>query len=180
MTLLTEQTPLALWQDTIKIAEKRCSIILNEDLESYLTSLLMRYANRPDLAHKVFAMTFLEAQQARALERRMSLQLVGDECLLYAGLFPRAAEKRHVKINYFVDLGRGAYAAISRTNNDLYDSLAVQFVNLMDVLQSIQPNQDLMPLEAYDQWNLVGSQRALKTLQKYTNAGVIPIKVIDI
>src|SRR5262249_52839092 len=103
-----------------------------------------------------------------------SLQNVGDQCLLFVGLFPHAAEKKHVKINYFVDLGRSAYANISHTVNDLYWSLAIQFVALMDVLQSIRHTPDLLPLEAFEQWSELDSQRALQILNEYTKG--IPFK----
>jgi hypothetical protein len=176
MTMLANSSSLVLWHDVVKNAESRCSIVLNEDLEAYLIALLIRYSNKPDIAQQVFASAFLEAMQMRSRERNSSLQHVGDQCLLYAGLFPRAAEKKHVKINYFVDLGRSAYGAISRTANDLYWMLALEFVMLMDVLQSIRPTQDLLPLEAYEQWDELGSKRARLILEEYTRG--MPIKRI--
>lgn len=174
MNLLTNSTTMSLWHDVVKHAEGRCSVTLKGELEAYLISLLMRYTNQPQAAKYVAATMFLNALHAHHAEREISLQRVGDQCLLFTGLFPRVAEKRHVKINYFVDVGRSAYAAISHTANDLYGSLALQFVVLMDVLQSIRPHSDLMPLEAYEQWDALGSQRALKILQEYTKA--IPLK----
>src|SRR5437016_2911471 len=108
MNLLTNETVLILWQDVVKNAEDRCSISLKEELEAYLVSLLVRYTNKPEVAKQVLATAFMEALQRRANQRNVSLQHVGDQCLLFAGLFPRVAEKRHVKINYFVDLGRSA------------------------------------------------------------------------
>lgn len=174
MQLMTGKSPLALWQDVVKLAENRCSIKLQVELEAYLVSLLIRYSDKPEVAQQVFATTFLEAMQAKERQRNFSLQNVGDQCLLFAGLFPRAAQRKQVKINYFVDLGRSAYANISQTANDLYWSLAIQFVALMDVLQSIRCDPDLLPLEAYEQWNDLDSQRALQILKEYAHG--IPLK----
>lgn len=168
MSLLVEKPEITLWQEAIKQAENRCSIDLNEELETYLISLLMRYAKRPELVKQLFGQAFLEALQQRDPQRLTSLQHVGDQCLLFAGLFPDAAKKRHVKIAYFVDLGRSAYAAISATGHDLYWTLAFQFIALMDVLQSIRPDSTLLPLEAYERWTELGSQRALQMLKVYT------------
>ena len=168
MTLLIHQTSLMLWHEVVKTAEDRCSIALNADLESYLISLLMRYSNKPEVAQSIFAHDYLHALQQRDRLRGVSLQNVGDQCLLYAGLFPGQAEKRHVNITYFVDMGRAAYATISKTANDLYWILAVQFVALMDVLQSIPETPVLLPLEAYEQWEKLGSKRALQILQFYS------------
>lgn len=169
MHVLTSDNAVSLWHDTIRTAENRCAITLNAELEAYLVSLLVRYTNRPDIFEKAIALAFLNAMQSRAFKQRVALQSVGDECLLFAGLFPRLAEKRNVKIRYFVDLGQSAYATLSQQANDLFGILAFQFVSLMDVLQSIRPHADLMPIEAYEQWSELGSQRALQILNEMTN-----------
>lgn len=176
MNLLMKSTSIALWQDVVKTAEDHCSITLKEDLEAYLVSLLVRFTNKPEIAKQILASSFLEALNLRENQRIASLKQVGDQCLIFAGFFPRLAEKRNVKLNYFVDLGQSAYGTISRNANDLYWSLAIQFVGLMDILQSIRHAPDLLPLEAYEQWEQVGSQRALRMLQQYT--GAIPLKKI--
>ncbi|HEX4045677.1 MAG TPA: hypothetical protein VHZ76_08445 [Gammaproteobacteria bacterium] len=168
MTVLTNSSTITLWQEAIQFAENRCQVTLQPDLETYLIALLMRYSNQPEVAKRVLATAFLEAAAQQRLQRQVSLQHVGDECLLLAGLFPKIVERKQVKISYFVNLGQTAYSAISQKANDLYGLLALQFVVLMDVLQSIHQNADLMPLEAYDQWREVGSQRALAILKTYT------------
>ena len=176
MNILMKDTSIALWHDVVKNAEDNCSIVLKENLEAYLVALLVRYTTRPDIAKQILASAFLEALNMRENQRNASLQLVGDQCLIFAGFFPRLAEKRHVKLNYFVDLGKSAYGTISREADDLYWSLAVQFVGLMDILQSIRQTPDLLPLEAYEQWDAVGSQRALRILRQYT--GATPLKKV--
>lgn len=168
MGLLLNNTSLFMWHEVIKSAENRCSIILDDNLEAYLISLLMRYSNKPEIAQFVFAEHYLQALKQRHAQRNASLQLVGDQCLLYAGLFPHQAEMRHVKITYFVDLGRIAYNTISNTTNDVFSALALEFVALMDVLQSIPEKPVLLPLEAYDQWGKLKSKRALQILQAYS------------
>jgi hypothetical protein len=174
MPLLVNETSLNLWHEVVLAAENRCSIVLSGDLESYLISLLMRYSNKPEVAQQLFAKAYLQALEKQHCQRKVLLQDVGDQCLLYAGLFPAQAEKRNVKITYFVNLGRSAYATVSNTAYDLYWGLASQFVALMDVLQCIREPQTLLPLQAYEQWNELGSQHALRILKNYTRG--IPIK----
>lgn len=171
MNLLTNDNIIALWKDTVQHAKNQCAITLENELETYLVSLLVQYTSRPEVVKQLLATTFLEAQKGH---NQHALREVGDQCLLFAGLFPHAAERKLVKISYFVDLGRSAYASISCDTNDLFRLLAYQFVGLMDVLQSIRPHPDLLPLEAYDQWIEVGSQRALRILQEYTHHGIFP------
>jgi hypothetical protein len=174
MSLVINPSSALLWQDVVKYAQDRCAVSLKDELQAYLVSLLMRYTNKPEVVEKVLAIAYLDAMQARERQRQVSLMHVGDQCLIVAGLFPHLAEKRHVKISYFVDIGRTAYSTVSATAHDLYWSLAYQFVGLMDVLQSIRPYSDLLPLEAYEQWNELGSQRALQILQQYAKG--MPIK----
>lgn len=168
MAIITNESALILWRDAIQQAEARCAVKLNHELEAYLISVLMHYTDKPEIAKQVFAKAFLEAMQTSDRERVLALKEVGDQCLLYAGLYPRAAERKLVKVTYFVGLGRSAYATLSTTANDIFWRLAYQFVSLMDVLQSIRNTPDLLPLEAYEQWQLLDSQRALQVLHQYT------------
>lgn len=170
MNLLTADNATQLWQCVVKEAERDCSVTLNQSLEAYLTSLLIRYTNQADISKRILATSFLEAVQDKTPHRNQTLQTVGDDCLIYTGLFPHATRRRLVQIDYFVDLGRSAYLAISGQAAELYTALAGEFVMLMDVLQSIRPEL-LEPYEAYLQWRLCGSQYAKRLLKRYT--GVI-------
>ncbi len=184
MEILVNSTSTALWHDIIHDAEKSCAIALQEELESYLVFLLMRYINRPELIKQVFALEFLKGAQGTSAKQHLVLQDVGDKCLLFAGLYPKAAEKRLVRVSYFVNIGQAAYGAISRKHDDLYELLGKQFVPLMDVLQSIRHYSkeypDLLPLEAYELWNDTGSQRALNVLKQYTEATPVTMDIKEL
>ena len=177
MKVIVNATSISLWQEVIQEAEAACATPLKAELEYYLASMLIRYMNKPEIAKDILATQFLECIKQSPKQRQFALQQVGDTCLLFSGLFPGIAEKRLVKISYFINLGRCAYANISSTNNDLYDLLTQEFVALMDVLQSIRqytPDYpDLLPLQAYDLWQEAGSQRALKVLKQYTTSQAI-------
>lgn len=173
MRLLLGSTPTALWQGIIHEAESQCTIKLREEIESYLVFLLMRYMDKPELLKHIVATEFLNGLHETRNQQLNTFQAVGDKCLLFSGLFPHMAEKRLVKISYFVNMGQAAYATISKKSNDLYGMLASQFVPLMDVLQSIRGSKnfaELMPLEAYELWNDTGSQRAFRMLKIYTQS----------
>lgn len=172
MALLVSNPSVVLWQDLIKSGQDRCAVNLKEDQESYLISLLARYLDKPHVVKRVFALAFLESLSLADREREVKLKQVGDECLLFAGLFPRSIERKQIKVVYFVDLGRTAYAAVSKTTNDFFFSLSSDFVILMDVLQSVALRPDLMPLEAYEQWSELGSKRSLQILREYTSGNI--------
>jgi hypothetical protein len=174
MNILISSTSLALWHDIIHEAESACSVALEEEVESYLVFLMMRYLTRPEIANQIMANEFLSGMQLAAMQRELVLQRVGDKCLLFSGLFPKLVEKRSVKIGYFVNLGRSAYGMLAKNQHDVYKILSKQFVTLMDVLQSIRHYTkdctDLLPLQAYELWNETGSQRALAVLSRYTSS----------
>lgn len=181
MKLLLNSTPVALWHEIIHEAQMMCDITLLEELETYLVFLMIRHTNKPEVVKQVVAYEFLRNLNKTCGERQQTLQAVGDQCLILAGLFPHIAAKRLVNIRYFVDMGQSAYANISRARNDIYALLARQFVSLMDILQSIRQYSkeyvDLLPLEAYELWSETGSQRALSVLKKYTHSTPVLIDI---
>jgi hypothetical protein len=179
MKLIVGSTIIGLWRDILLEAKTVCAAELPEELEAYIIFLLIRYTNKPEVVKSMVATQLLVGMELTVDRREVVLQEVGDKCLIFSGLFPGLAEKRLVKIGYYVNLGRGAYFTISHKNNDLYARLSRQFVAIMDILQSIRQQAldfpDLLPFQAYDLWNETGSKRALKVLKQYTNAD--PLKV---
>lgn len=153
MKILTEATPLALWYEAVQEAQTDCQIALKADVESYLVYLLMRYSNNPALAREILATRFLDGINSPLHQKGCILQNVADQCLLISGLFPALAEKRRVKIRYYIELGQISYEVISRKNNDIFSLLSKQFVLLMDVLQSFRPYTSAsLPAPFYLEW----------------------------
>lgn len=172
MKVLANSNPFILWEEIIHEAQASCETNLEKDIEGYLVMMLMRFMDKPEILQQIMATELLQTLLKPSLGRASTLQDVGDSCLIFSGLFPGIAEKRLVKISYFVNLGRGAYVSISQASNDIYSHLAKEFVSIMDVLQSIRNYAkdfpDLMPIQAYELWNDTGSKRALKALKKFT------------
>ena len=106
MKLLVNSSTIALWHDVIHEAETSCDVLLKEELESYLVFLLARYTNKPEVANKIIATEFLQQPKQGSSKRQLALQDVGDQCLIFSGLFPKLAEKRLVKISYFIHIGQ--------------------------------------------------------------------------
>lgn len=182
--LVTENQSTAQWQELVKEAEVQSHIQLDEELESYLVFLLMRYTQKPDIATKVMALEYLRGMQISGANRQHQLRDVGDQCLLYSGLFPQRAERRRVRISYYVDMGRSAYHSVAEASQramaQMFQHLAEQFVQLMDTLQAIRTLQGkehemLDPIRAFELWNDTGSARARTVLSQHTTA--VPILI---
>ena len=176
------ETSTAQWHSLVTDAEAEMGIHLDEDLESYLVFLLMRFTSRPEIVDSILALDYLQGMQSKGQLQQEQMRDVGDICLLHAGFFPKRAEKRLVKISYYVDLGRSAYSHLANqsmaTLGSLFGHLAHEFVAIMDTMQAIQqlnPHNalQLSPLEAAELWHDTGSQQAKKTMANFTDGMII-------
>lgn len=169
--ILDQPGDMSQWQALVAEAEELCGIKLDEELESYLVFTLMRYLRRPEMAHRILALDFLEALQSSRQQRSQVLRDVGDQCLLVSGLFPRQAERRRVRVSYYVDLGRSAYQNLAESltkTAQLFEHLAEEFIAAMDTLQAIrvlgQQDSGLLPVDAYELWQDTASRQAYEQL----------------
>ncbi len=181
--LVIHPTATAQWQALVHEAESAAHRRLDEETESYLVFLLMRFTSEAGVANKVLAMDYLSAMNEMGRVRQGRLREVGDLCLIHAGLFPLQAERRRVAVSYFVDLGRSAYLQLAgylhNSAADTYVHLAQDFIVLMDVLQSMRTlggnSASLFsPLTAYDLWNDTGASHIYRTV--YDGASALPVK----
>lgn len=173
--LLLHPTSCAQWHALLNEAQFYANIRLNEDLESYLVFLLMRFSAQPDVAQSVVGLEFLRCAEKSLAQQSPALKDVGDKCLLFSGLFPGNAHKRRVDLNYFVQLGQTAYHTIAEqfaSETKLFSDLCRQFPNLMDVLHATREanSQPVDLLQMLDQWQKQDSNYAFDTLIRNTNA----------
>ncbi|HET8701153.1 MAG TPA: hypothetical protein VFL97_05760, partial [Nitrococcus sp.] len=159
----------------------RAECELDEQRESYLVFLLMRYLRRPEMVRSVLALKFLRGLLSQGQRRRESLQEVGDQCLIFAGLFPEQAERRRVRLSYFVDLGRSAYSDLADVPHEgsaeLFQALAHTFVVLTDVLHALREHGDMPAMTALQAAELsleTDSAFARRMLRRYTDATLVP------
>ena len=169
------------WHTLVSDAQQTAGVKLDEELESYLVFLLMRYTDKPEMAASVLALDYLNGSNALGQLRRDRMRDVGDQCLLYSGLFPERAERRRVRISYYVDLGRSAYHtaadATQQAISQLFIGLASQFVHIMDTLQAMRDingeGQRLAPILAFELLQDTGSRQAEKSLSAVTDGVLI-------
>jgi len=186
--LVIQPTVTAQWHDLINEAQAAAHCQLNVTLESYLVFLLERFTRRPEIMSTILSMDYLEAT-TQAKQNHDQLRDIGDRCLLFSGLFPQIAERRLVKISYFVSLGRSAYHQLAANIdnrkeqiNDLYTCLTHGFVQLMDILQAIRGlddshNDRLKPLQAFELWQETGSQQAYQAIRAINDG--LPLQQVD-
>jgi len=178
--LILEPTAQAQWQSLVHDAQRACDHHLDETLESYLVFLLMRFAARPHCTTRIMAEDYLRSQALQGEQRVEKLREVGDHCLIFSGLFPQLAERRLVRIGYFVAIGQSSYRQLSdvmdRGWSAVYQSLSEAFIMLMDILHAMRETGGqsvLTPLQAMDLWQDTGSRRSYQQL--CANGNLVPL-----
>lgn len=167
---ILEETATAQWLNLVRQAEDKYGCHLNESMESYLVFTLMRFMKDQNLATQAIALDYLHAHGLPRSLRLEQLRNIGDQCLLLSGLFPQRAEKRLVRVSYYVDIGRSAYHHLSQgvqqATAELYQQLAEAFVTLMDLLQTVRDfnSPALQPIQSMELWSDTGSQKAYNDL----------------
>jgi hypothetical protein len=139
--LILHPTDISQWHALVNEAQASTSLVLNENTESYLVFLLMRFSQTTQLMESVIALDFLESMRASGKRQVERLRDVGDKSLLFCGLFPGMAVKRHVRLEYFSDLGQAAYLTVSELEESksagLYSQLSDQFIKLQQILRAM-------------------------------------------
>lgn len=177
--LILEKTALAQWRKVVCESQRLCQTQLSESIESYLVMMLARHSVRTNLAQKSLGVQFLTCMAGLASQNRQSLQLIGDESLIIAGLFPRRALRRRVKIDYYVNIGQAAYQQLSHAGlqalGGMFDELSCQFKQLVDILRAIRPvDVQRNAFDLFELWQLTQSKRAFKVLQnEFGNISVL-------
>ena len=183
MSSILVESNTAQWHQLVLDAQEITQSPLNEDLESYLVFMLMRNINNADIKSKVMALDYINSIKSSGSERELRLREVGDQCLLFSGLFPHQAARRQMKVKYYVDLGRTAYLHLAEDLSagmaKLYQQLSDSFVFVMDTLLAIRSmsehahqNDMLMAFELWQDTNSLHSFRVLQ--QSLTNdSGIV-------
>ena len=114
----------------------------------YLVSLMGEFT-RARLPDAPLALRLADAKFGPPAERVRTLKEVGDTSLYVAGFFAESLSRKLVDVDYYVGMGRGAYAELagelSGSLTEVYRELADNFPAFVDFASA-----DLMKL--YEQW----------------------------
>ena len=140
--LILHPTDISQWHALVNEAQASTRLVLNENTESYLVFLLMRFSQGPKLIESIVALDFLDSMRKSRSQQLELLRDVGDKSLLFCGLFPGIAKKRHVSLSYFSEMGQAAYLTVGELQasqtGELYVQLSEQFIRLQQILQAMR------------------------------------------
>ena len=144
--LILHPTDTSQWHALVNEAQVSKNLVLNENTESYLVFLLMRFSQTTKLLESVIALDVLESMNAFGKRQIELLRDVGDKSLLFCGLFPGMASKRRVSLEYYSDMGQAAYLSVAelehgqpdRQSDGLFFQLSEQFSAMQQVLHAMR------------------------------------------
>lgn len=140
--IVLHPTDTAHWHSLVCEAESAAQHFLDEELQSYLVFLLMRFVGKPEIASSIVALDYIHSLQAHGNSQQDKLRNVGDICLLHAGLFPERASRRRVSKKYYIEMGCSAYQCLAdvihQKLSDLYNRLSGEFLPLTRILHQVR------------------------------------------
>ena len=166
------------WRALLTEAQHVARVYLAPGVEDYLLRLLYQAVGQAGDNIGTDAQALVERMARWRATATHELLAVGDESLIFAGLFPEQAIRKGIPITYFVQVGVNAYREFAATQREAagitYTTLANQFVDLLDVLHTLRELQQdtpcIDPLNAYQLWHEVGSSHAWQVLRQFTSA----------
>jgi hypothetical protein len=193
-TLLPVTSLEEFFRESIDAALAANRVVVDGETSHYVVRLLTLFA-RADACyqgveggsrHRPLALILADAAQAASREERSCiLQQLGDVSLFTAGFFADSLHGRTVGLDYYCNMGGGAYRLLAAGSSTLrgralaqvFAELAAKFLDLVDVLNEVREcarcsaDQDVLRL--YDTWLRTGSRRAGRLLRE---AGIEPVQ----
>jgi hypothetical protein len=182
---------MAGWRALLTKAQFVANVEIHTVLEEYVVRMVYRATRAPlrhgfsprdagsgghdQAVHDGRIVELANAVGREAADDIADLRVIGDQCLLCAGLFLEQAARRNVPIAHFVEVGRAAYREYGQyAEEPIFAMLSDYFVDVMDILQTVRELEYeracIDPLDAYQLWRDTGSIHAWDTLRRFTSA----------
>lgn len=162
------------WRALLTHAQLSAGVRISPVVEEHLVSLLFRHVGA-GTSTRDLENGFIDRIDRILHADTSDPSVVGDQCLLFAGLFPEHAIQKGVPVSYFVEVGRHAFREFaSKHKSDIHALLADEFVAAMDTLQTLRVLQSGEPcldgFNAYNLWHDLGSAHGWRMLRAMTSA----------
>lgn len=182
---MTTESPVeTFFQEEVGRAFRERGLLAGALTASYVAQLLAHYAAAP-LDDTPLAFKMKEAIEASGAERRHCLRQIGDRSLFVSGFFAESLGRRLVDVDYYVEMGGAAYAALAQSERafaavgeafvGVFQELSERFEKIVDALILISQRTNLQPkhtdiVRLLERWQRTGSRYTAKRLAA---AGVV-------
>ncbi len=167
------------WRALLTEAQHVARRYLPPLVDDYVIRLLYRAVGQPNRQVGEDARAVLERMAREDALHQIDFGTIGDQSLIFGGLFPEQAIAKGIPLAYFIQAGSNAYREYASLANDparraLYSALADHFVASIDALHTLRDLQQNSPcidaLNAYQLWTETGSTYAWHVLRQVTSA----------
>jgi len=182
------------FMNSVGAAMESNNVSVDEHTAHYIVNLLTLFSRSEALYEesregpgiRPLALMLADAAQAPTDEQRQHvLQRLGDISLFVAGFFSDGLQHSPVDVDYYINMGGGAYRTLSihvrgtirgRVFAEVFSELGEKFHDIVDVLNEVRdtarPPSDEQILRLYEVWLRTGSTRAERLLGEL---GVQPV-----
>jgi len=166
------------WRALLTTAQHSVGSYLPAIVDDYVIRLLYQAVGQPAESLDAGAAAYVQRTLIKC-QQVPNLATVGDQSLLFAGLFPEHAIREGIPLAYFVQLGINAYGEYAATAQDqtsrtIYSAMADCFITVLDALHTVralaQKEPVIDPLNAYQLWQQTGSAHAWQVLRRLTRS----------
>jgi hypothetical protein len=185
MDLTSHASVAEFFHEVVTSAIKNQGVDTSEPTECYLVNLLAAFAKAP-LDDEPLALKLASAAFGNPEERVRQLKEVGDRSLYVSGFFADSLQRKLVDVDYYIQIGRGAYVELahyfrgyrhSEVFGGVYDELGSKFPRFVDVLAEVSETTSMTSnlglVQVYERWLRTGSERMARRLRQQ---GVLPRK----
>ncbi len=194
--LITEVDPQKYFQDALDDVISKNHLSICYETTIYISNLLTVFIQSEQLFDKTddgimlkpLAGIYADAVDARSInERDAALRHLGDVALFISGLFPQSLARSLVDVDYYINMGGGAYgfladsSRISRSTKvfkKVFQELSERFSEIVEILANVADKtilrNDSDVLRLYEIWLSSDSKNAAEKLQ---NLGIHPVAV---
>jgi hypothetical protein len=185
---LRQESLTAFFRELLQDAMRSQHVHSSDDTEFYLVKLLEAFAHAErDWFDRPLGLEYLESLHSPPVHRFGKLKKVADTSLFVSGIFMESLHRKLVTAEYYVQLGRTAYAHLSALSGDmkavpgeLFAELAERFSDFVRVLAEISFERlfqgDMHTLRVYTRWMYTRSERDRRWLLRH---GIIPYAPAD-
>ena len=172
------------FKELVDGALARQKLTVNELTAFYVVHLLAGFVEQPLDDGTALALRLGDAiERGGSHRQRQALRQIGDTSLFVSGFFPDSFNRGMVDVEYYMQMGGVAYAALSRHSGELspvFAELATKFPGMVDILSEVSErtacssNRDLLRL--YERWLKTGSRHSAQVL---IERGVVPLGAVS-
>ncbi|MEF3254826.1 MAG: hypothetical protein K6348_04590 [Deferribacterales bacterium] len=181
-----------IFYDAVDEKEKALKIKLDEYSKLYIVNLLKNLVDNrnfffnKEIDHNRLGISYMESMHENLFIKVKHLKIIGDLCLVFAGLFPDRYNRKLIDIDYLIRIGEFSFYTLYKIYDrmeslsglkTLYYSIYLNILKIVGILIEIGRNFKFIDesniLKIYERWEKTGISSFYKILR---DNNILPVK----